>query len=54
MLKDKNLNKTFKGMNFLRFQDDVVMIKKFKNTVKFPIIKKLVIYLTYSFFIFLI
>ena len=39
-LKDKELNQAFKGMNFFRIQDDVIMIKELKPNLKFPQIKK--------------
>ena len=39
-IKDKDLNQAFKGMNFIRIQDDVIMIKELKTNLKFPQIKK--------------
>jgi hypothetical protein len=37
---DYVLNKALKGMNFLRIQDSMIMIKELKNHIKFPKIKK--------------
>ncbi|NVM37619.1 MAG: GNAT family N-acetyltransferase [Candidatus Lokiarchaeota archaeon] len=39
-IKDYTLNKAFKGMNFLRFQSEVVMLKVLKENLKIPQIKK--------------
>ncbi|MCK4780796.1 MAG: GNAT family N-acetyltransferase, partial [Candidatus Lokiarchaeota archaeon] len=39
-IKDYTLNKAFKGMNFLRFKSDVVMLKVLKENLKIPQIKK--------------
>ncbi|MHA2390856.1 MAG: GNAT family N-acetyltransferase [Promethearchaeota archaeon] len=35
-----DLNKALKGMNFLKIQESVIMIKELKNHVKFPKIRK--------------
>lgn len=39
-IKDEDLNQAFKGMNFLRIQGNVVMIKELKKNLSFPHIKK--------------
>ena len=39
-IEDYTLNKAFKGMNFLKFQSNVVMLKVLKENLKIPQIKK--------------
>ncbi len=39
-LKDKDLNRAFKGMNFLKIKANVTMIKELKLNLKFPNLKK--------------
>ncbi|MFX0134504.1 MAG: GNAT family N-acetyltransferase [Candidatus Hodarchaeota archaeon] len=51
-IKDKDLNRAFKGMNFLRIRSDVIMIKELKKNLRFPYIKKplfIPTYLTFGF-----
>ena len=38
-LKDKDLNRAFNGMNFLKIKANVTMIKELKANLKFPQIK---------------
>ena len=38
--KDFDLHRGFKAINFLKIQDDVLMIKKLKNNLKLPILEK--------------